>query len=90
MLQMDLDYRSLEDQFAIAETAAGPAATAVAAVAAGSKGKGPAKVMLLDNMQRANNLGVLLANIRQSPAQVSPLFGRITVIHGCLVRPKYG
>lgn len=59
------DYRDLEDEFAATPSAS----QASGAKSAGGSRKQAARTMLL-SVQRAQNVGVLLAKLKMSPAQV--------------------
>ena len=79
-VQADVDYEALQEQFAMLNNAKSGTTQSQRASAAGSSASGTAllrraPVVTLLAMQRSNNIGVLLANLKMPPAQVRGLVG---------------
>lgn len=65
--EVEVDFKMLEEQFAVLVREAGGQGAGGAAKASAPAAK---KAVMLLNMQRNQNVGVLLANLKMSPAQV--------------------
>ena len=73
-MQADVDYEALQEQFAMLNNAKSGTqsqrASATGSSASGTALLRRAPVVTLLAMQRSNNIGVLLANLKMPPAQV--------------------
>jgi hypothetical protein len=71
-VKADIDYASLEAYFAVLDTKSAPASALTSSTSSStSKGSIKKQAVMLLPIQRSNNIGVFLANLKMTAQQVS-------------------